>query len=96
MFRTFKNAVIFIEGGAKGEIDEVISFIENPDLEGLMVFDKRIHLHMGDDSSDKAIPVCITLQIDKRNEKLAKDLVRYNETGCIYLLSLLGSKPENI
>ena len=86
---TLVNAVIFIEGGAKGEIDEVISFIENPDLEGLMVFDKKdTPSYMGDDSSDKAIPVCITLQIDKGNEKLAKDLVRYNETGCIYLLPI--------
>lgn len=81
------DAVVFIKSETIDEDDKIISPLEDPYLANLLVVDKKnSESGFPHETGREAIPAVITLMLDRANVETAKALVRYNETGSIYLL----------
>lgn len=84
---TLVHALVYIKGKGMGEEDQVISFLENPDLANLLVVDKKNANSVGiEEGGREAIPAVVVFQIGQNRPNVAKTLVEYNEKGVIYLM----------
>ncbi|MGI6587196.1 MAG: hypothetical protein ACOX2N_07645 [Peptococcia bacterium] len=84
---TLVNAIVYIKAKGMGEEDVVISFEEDPGLANLLVVDKKnANSAVVEEEGREAIPAVVVFKLHKNQQNVAKALVKYNETGIVYLL----------
>ncbi|MDD2432611.1 MAG: hypothetical protein PHX01_02745 [Clostridia bacterium] len=84
---TLVHAIVYIKAKGMGEEDVVISFAEDPGLANLLVVDKKnANSAVVEEEGREAIPAVVVFKLHQNQQNVAKALVKYNETGTVYLL----------